>query len=192
LTLNYIAGDDVVQEAIWNLHQGEIKTKVDAKTGETSLEETKNEAQQLASSFHSLINAFIGHISFEGQSILTDLASFFRLFLADTAEMVEERARGAKESLRQVEDEVQKGDRDPLGRQKVDEQFGAEDPQARFERGMDTAKDIGSKVIGVTESTAEATREHTERARENLSHSMDAVSHETQYVFIGFSDMSIT
>lgn len=106
-------------------------------------------------------------ISIESTSLFSDFASFSRLALADAAELVESQAAKAKDSLRDVDEEVQEGERDVIGRKKrTDEQEQEDqDPKEAFARGMDTAKDAGVTVIG----TAQDAKAAADRTANNAS-----------------------
>ena len=91
------------------------------------------------------------------------------------AEDVEERARVTKETLRQMEDEVQEGKRDPLGRT-GDARQKELDARAKFERNMDTAKEVGSKTIGAHQSTKAAVQRHGDAATNALVGALENVS----------------
>uniref|UniRef100_D8Q4R6 Uncharacterized protein n=1 Tax=Schizophyllum commune (strain H4-8 / FGSC 9210) TaxID=578458 RepID=D8Q4R6_SCHCM len=161
-------GDDIVQDALWNLSQGELAGGVAAEIAKQPKDTpAANDAQRLSSAIRTLIHIFLGNVHGEGGSLFADLASFLRLFLADRAEDVEERARVTKETLRQTEDEVQEGKRDPLGRT-GDVRQDDLDTRAKFERNMNTAKEVGSKTIGVHQSTKAAVQRHGDAATNAL------------------------
>lgn len=173
-------GDDVIQDALWNIRQSEldINTQADGQMDiSEATDQAKNDAQQLSSAFHTLVKAFVGHVSFEGKSLFTDLASFFRLFLADQAEVIEEQARATKDTLRETEDEVQKGERDVLGRPlDPDRRLDTGDTQQKFEKRMDFAKDVGSQAIGTAQSASQTVQEQGQRARNQLNDALNNVS----------------
>ncbi len=86
-----------------------------------------------------------------------------RLSLADAADNLSDRARGAAEVLRDVDKQVEEGERSELGiKRKAPDQ--PEDVRARFEQGMDTAKEAGSKAIGAGQAAAQATEELAQRS----------------------------
>jgi len=101
--------------------------------------------------------------------------SLLRLSLADAAELIEEQASGAKETLRQMEDEVQAGERDTLGRSKkrLEEE---KDVKVAWEHGMDTVKGAGSKVIGATQQATAKAEETTKKTADRLSDAFAKVS----------------
>ena len=102
------------------------------------------------------------NVSSEGSALLEDFASFTRLALADVAEVIEGQAGKAKEGLRTLDTQVQEGERDNLGRKKKteEEKERDSDPKVKWESGMDTAKDAGSRVIGLGQD-AKASAEET-------------------------------
>lgn len=89
--------------------------------------------------------------------------------MADFTEAVEQQMGKAKEGLREFDRQVKEGEKDNLGRVKKEgmsdeEKRREEDPKVKWERGMDTAKDAGSMVIGAgqeVKATAEETSERT-------------------------------
>ena len=164
-----------MQDAIWNLSQGELAGGVAAEIAKQPKDTpVANDAQRLSSAIRTLIHVFLGNVHGEGGSLFADLASFLRLFLADRAEDVEERARVTKETLRQTEDEVQEGKRTTLGRDK--ERLEQEkDPKVAFEHGMDTLKDAGVTGIGAVQSATEKAQEGKDKASERLATMYDRV-----------------
>ena len=119
-------------------------------------------------------------VSTEGSSLFHDLLSVLRLSIADAAELVQEQAGRAKESLRTVDKEVQEGQRDSLGRDKkrLEEE---RDTKVSWQHGMDTIKDAGTTVIGTTQETSAAAQEKTSKASSRLQEAFYKVSN---YKFI--------
>ena len=92
-----------------------------------------------------------------------------RLSLADAAHSLSDRARGAADVLRDVDREVEAGERNELGiKRKAQDQPEDTDVRAKFEKGMDTAKEAGSKAIGAGQSTAQATQELAQRSSSRI------------------------
>lgn len=121
---------------------------------------------------------------------MAELLSFFRLSLADVAESLESGARQTKEKLRGVEDDVQAGQRDALGREKVDaegkndEGAGTNETKAKFEERMDTAKGIGLTAIDVGQQTKQTAQEYTEISREKVLNAFDNVGLSRLFCFV--------
>ncbi|KAF8128788.1 hypothetical protein K438DRAFT_2000215 [Mycena galopus ATCC 62051] len=140
--------DNLLQDAIWHLNEGEIDTAI-------------------YPSLRTIISIVWQSISSEGSFLFSDFASFARLALADAAEAVQDQAGRAKESLREVEQGVQDGQRDDLGRdkQRLEEE---EDVRVAFEHGMDTLKETGSGVIGAGQKAKETTEDISERTTARL------------------------
>ncbi|KAG0700157.1 hypothetical protein DFH29DRAFT_933392 [Suillus ampliporus] len=112
-------------------------------------DEASADLQALRSAIRTLLRTFWTNVSGEGSILLNDFASFARLAMADLAGAIESGAAHAKESLREFDAEVQQGER--IRRRK-------------FEKTMDTAKEVGSKAIGVGQEVkafAEDMAEHT-------------------------------
>lgn len=123
---------------------------------------------------------------------MAELLSFFRLSLADVAESLESGARQTKEKLRGVEDDVQAGQRDALGREKVDaegkndEGAGTNETKAKFEERMDTAKGIGLTAIDVGQQTKQTAQEYTEISREKVLNAFDNVGLSRLFCFVWY------
>ena len=114
-------------------------------------------------------------VSTEGSSLFQDLLSVLRLSIADAAELVQDQAGRAKESLRTVDKEVQQGQRDSLGRDKkrLEEE---RDTKVAWQHGMDTVKDAGTTVIGTTQETSAAAQEKSSKASSRLQEAFYKVS----------------
>jgi hypothetical protein len=106
----------------------------------------------------------------EGTSLFEDFASFSRLTLADAAELVEQNAAAAKDSLRNIEGEVQAGERTATGAVKRPADGDPEDADARvkFEKTMDQLKVAGSKTIGAGQSAKQSAEDTAERTSSRL------------------------
>ncbi|KAF7290672.1 hypothetical protein MIND_01307500 [Mycena indigotica] len=155
--------DNLLQEALWNLSQTEVDVAVDTPEQLVNKKEVSSDANAVRDSLRTIISIVWESISSEGGFLLSDFASFMRLTLADAAEALEGQAGRAKEGLRDVEQEVQDGKRDNLGRDKkrLEEE---QDVKVAFEHGMDTLKGAGSTVIGTGQTLkqkAEATSDRT-------------------------------
>jgi hypothetical protein len=176
---NCILGDNLLQEASWRLVQGDIsETSIDLPSDITN-NEAAADMRKLRSALRSLLQVLWVNVTAEGTSLIQDFASVIRLALADTAEIIEARGRGAKEGLRDVEAGVQGGERDILGRKKKSkEEMEAEsDPKMVWEKGMDTVKDAGSTVIGTGQSTKEAAEDAGEKTSSRLTDAYYNVGH---------------
>ncbi|KAJ3548993.1 hypothetical protein NMY22_g1050 [Coprinellus aureogranulatus] len=114
--LNNKNGDNILQEALWHLTEGELSTTQEA---EGEKDEAKADIDALRRSLRTLISIVWDSLSSEGTSIFHDLMSLLRLSLADAAELIEEQAGAAKESLRSVEDEVQAASAIPLDEDRI-------------------------------------------------------------------------
>lgn len=125
----------------------------------------------LRTALRNLLKTLWANVSGEGSHLLSDLASFTRLALADLAEALEAQAAHTKESLRESESEVQGGERDPLGRKikSPEEERKEADPTVKFEKTMDTVKEIGSKAIGAHQSVKLSAEEKASRTRAQLT-----------------------
>lgn len=125
----------------------------------------------LRAALKNLLKTLWANISGEGSHLLGDFTSFMRLALADFAEALEAQAAHTKESLRESESEVQQGERDPLGRKHKtpEEEREDADPKVRFEKSMETVKEVGSKAIGVGQSVKITAEEKASSTRSQLT-----------------------
>lgn len=132
-------------------------------------DEAAADLRSFRSAIRTLLHIIWINLSDEGSVLLDDFASFTRLAMADFAGAIESQAAYAKETLREFDTEVQHGERNNLGRRKKTpkeiEEEHEEDAKARFERTMDTAKDVGSKAIGVGQEVKATTEDVASRAK---------------------------
>ncbi|KAJ7629413.1 hypothetical protein DFH06DRAFT_1225627 [Mycena polygramma] len=159
--------DSLLQEALWHLTEADVNTPVDSAGGVVGdKEEVSSDIEAVRSSLRTILSIVWNNIISDGGFIAGDFASFIRLTLADAAEVVQDQAGRTKDTLRDIEQGVQEGERDALGRDKkgLDEQK-LEDPRIAFEHKMDTVKDAGSAVIGAHQSA----KAKTENISENIS-----------------------
>ncbi|KAJ4466871.1 hypothetical protein C8J55DRAFT_439193 [Lentinula edodes] len=159
--------DNLLQEAIWHLSQGDLSdTSVDVDI-KPNTDEAVKDAQDARESIRTILSIIWSGLSSESSSLFEDFTSFARLSLADAAEVVENQASRAKDSLREVDEEVQSGKRDTLGRDK-ERLKQEEDLQVAFEHGMDTAKGAGSSVIGAGQQSVAKASELSDRTSAKL------------------------
>ncbi|KAJ3868020.1 hypothetical protein EV359DRAFT_33186 [Lentinula novae-zelandiae] len=159
--------DNLLQEAIWHLSQGDISdTSVDVDI-KPNTDEAVKDAQDARESIRTILSIIWSGLSSESSSLFEDFTSFARLSLADAAEVVEKQASRAKGSLREVDEEVQSGKRDMLGRDK-ERLKQEEDIQVAFEHGMDTVKGAGSSVIGAGQQSVAKASDLSDRTSAKL------------------------
>jgi hypothetical protein len=167
----------LLQEAIWHLNEGEINTTIDvnAPSDVVNTKEVSSDIDAVRSSLRTILSIVWQSISSEGSFLFSDFASFLRLALADAAEAVQGQAGRAADGLRDIEQGVQAGQRDNLGRDKkrLEEE---EDLRVAFEHGMDTLKNTGSSVIGAGQSATEKTEDISERTTARLQNAYYKVS----------------
>jgi hypothetical protein len=138
---------------------------------------SRDDYQALVVSLRTSLEIFWNNAATEGFGVLSDFASFTRLSLADTAELVAEKSSKTAEKLRGVEGEVQSGERDTVGiKEQTKKVLERADTREIFEKSMDTAKDYGSVAIGVAQSAGRKTSELTGRSRTRLHTAVSAVS----------------
>ncbi|KAJ7714104.1 hypothetical protein B0H16DRAFT_1899274 [Mycena metata] len=110
--------DDLLQEAIWHLTEGEITTTVDSAADVVDQKQLSSDVDAVRRSLRTILSIVWQSVSSEGGFLLNDFASFARLSLADAAEAIQDQAGRAASGLRDVEQGVQDGQRDNLGRDK--------------------------------------------------------------------------
>ncbi|CDO76875.1 hypothetical protein BN946_scf184901.g12 [Trametes cinnabarina] len=115
-------------------------------------DQASHDAKAVARALRSLVNTVWENLSHEGRSLFHDFASFTRLALADAADYVGESAQSAADALRDVDKDVQQGQRNELGiKRKAQDDPQDADARAKFERTMDTTKAAGSNLIGAAQ-----------------------------------------
>ncbi|KAF8527534.1 hypothetical protein BU17DRAFT_81736 [Hysterangium stoloniferum] len=163
-------GDDILQSALYNLSQGELKTDPSAVMAQ---HEAVTDIQHASAALKHILLVLWGHLS-SPSGAAGDFASFTRKFLADTAEVVEQHADAVKSNLRETEEEVQQGKRDPLGRSREDKE--SDNLQEQYERTMDTAKVTGSQAIGAGQAVKQKGDELRRSATQDLNKLFDKAS----------------
>ncbi|KXN85171.1 hypothetical protein AN958_11593 [Leucoagaricus sp. SymC.cos] len=169
--------DNILQEAIWHLEQGDLIATVEAKE---DCDQALKDIHSLQRSLRTIMKVAYHNITTEGAHLFSDFASVTRLMLADAAELVEVQAGKAKETLRHVEQEVQKGKRDSLGRDKEAVQAASSDARIAWEQGMDTVKGTGSMMIGASQTVAGAVEDKTERTTSRLQNAFYSICDRAQ------------
>ncbi|KAJ7034694.1 hypothetical protein C8F04DRAFT_1100661 [Mycena alexandri] len=156
-------GDNLLQDAIWHLTEGDVNANVDS----SGQQQASADIKHVRSSLRTILDVVWSSLSSDGSFLPKDLSSFALLALSDVAEVVQDQASRTKDGLRDVEQEVQEGQRDSLGRDK--ERLEEEkDKRVAFEHRMETLKDAGSRAIGVGQSAKEKTKVMSDRTTEQL------------------------
>ncbi|KAK0436403.1 hypothetical protein EV421DRAFT_1122474 [Armillaria borealis] len=170
--------DDLLQDAIWHLSQGDMSTTIPSDTIDT--DEASEDINKIRKALQKLLQIAGSSISTEGSFVLRDLTSFARSSLADAAELLEDQVGRAKDSLREVEQEVQDGKRDALGRDKerMEEEEG--DVKVKFEHTMDSLKDTGSTAIGAGQGAKAKADKLADRTNSGLQESFHRVCERAQ------------
>jgi hypothetical protein len=138
--------------------------------------EVSSDYQALVASFRTTLETLWDNTVTEGFGVLSDFASFTRLSLADAAEFVAEKSTKAAENIRNIEGEVQSGERDTVGiKEQTKEQWEKADAREAFEKSMDIMKDSGSAAIGAAQSTRRKTTDLTDRSHTRLHAAVSAV-----------------
>ncbi|KAK0490636.1 hypothetical protein IW261DRAFT_1547004 [Armillaria novae-zelandiae] len=165
--------DDLLQEAIWHLTEGDIVAA--APSDAVDKDEAAEDVEKIRKALRKLLHIAWSSISSEGSFVVRDFASFARSSLADAAAMVEDQAARAKDSLREVEQEVQEGKRDALGRDKERMEEEEKDVKVQFEHTMDSLKDTGSTVIGAGQDAKAKAEELADRAGDRLKNTFQKI-----------------
>ncbi|KAI0363499.1 hypothetical protein BV20DRAFT_975593 [Pilatotrama ljubarskyi] len=141
--------DNLIQESLWHLSEVDPQNTSTSISMDVDSDQASQDARAVARAVRSLVNTVWENLSHEGRSVFHDFASFMRLAIADAADYVGESAQNAAEALREVDKDIQQGERNELGiKRKAEEDPKDADARAKFERTMDSTKEAGSKVIG--------------------------------------------
>ncbi|KAK0231173.1 hypothetical protein IW262DRAFT_1261912 [Armillaria fumosa] len=165
--------DDLLQEAIWHLTEGDIVAA--APSDAVDRDEAAEDVEKIRKALRKLLHIAWTSISSEGSFVVRDFASFARSSLADAAAVVEDQAARTKDSLREVEKEVQEGKRDALGRDKERMEEEEKDIKVQFEHTMDSLKDTGSTVIGAGQDAKATAEELADRAGDRLKNTFQKI-----------------
>ncbi|KZT63810.1 hypothetical protein DAEQUDRAFT_770247 [Daedalea quercina L-15889] len=144
------------------------------------------DARNIARALRTLVSVVGENISQEGRSVFHDFASFSRLALADAAEHVAAGAHHTAEGLRELDSQVEAGDRNEVGvKKRKASEVEDEDAREKFEKGMDQVKVAGSKAIGagqVAVDTAENLADRTStRIQDAFNKICDRAQDDEQY-----------
>ncbi|KAL1948007.1 hypothetical protein VTO73DRAFT_12082 [Trametes versicolor] len=174
--------DNIIQESLWHL------SEVDPKNTSTSLsamdvdtDQATQDARAVAHAARTLVNTLWDTVSHEGRSVFHDFASFMRLALADAADYVGESAQNAAGALRDVDEDVQKGKRNELGvKRKAEDDPEDGDVRAKFERTMDSTKEVGSKAIGAGQAAVATGQDLADRTSTRLQDAYEKICDRAQ------------
>ncbi|EKM77256.1 hypothetical protein AGABI1DRAFT_62301 [Agaricus bisporus var. burnettii JB137-S8] len=169
--------DNILQEAIWHLEQGDLVATSEAREEQ---EQALKDIQALRRSLRTVVKVAYHNVTTEGAHLFSDFASVMRVMLADAAELVETQAGKAKETLRHVEQDVKVGKRDSWGRDRESLEARREDFKLQWEHGVDTVKDTGSMVIGASKAVAGAVEDTTERTTSRVQNAFYSVCDRAQ------------
>jgi len=169
--------DNILQEAIYNLAQGDL-TLTDKASGDLSQAQSQasKDLQTLNNALRTLLSSFTSSLGAESFSLLTDFLSFLRLSLASAADTIANTASSTADTLRKVEDEVQNDKRDAIGRDKQrlreEEEGGA---KVKWQHGMDTIKGAGESVFDGAQVIRDNVDDVAERTADRASSAVDKV-----------------
>lgn len=164
--------DNILQEMVWNLKQGDLVPTTEAKEDR---EQALRDIHSLQQSLLVILKVAYNNVTTEGTHIFSDFTSVVRLMLADAAELVEVQAGKAKETLRQIEHDVQEGNRNTLAKDKEQIEAERNDARVNWEHGMDTVKGAGSMLVGVSQNVAGAVEDNVERTVSRLQDALYSV-----------------
>ena len=171
-----LLGENLVQNATWNLSQADIAASSFDITISIDSKEASSDYRAIGSLLRTFLQIFRDSVATEGFGVFSDFASFTRLSLADVAELVAEKSTKTASKLRNVEGEVQSGERDAVGiKEQTKEELKRADVREVFEKSMDTAKDTGSAAIGVAQSAGHSAADLTDRSRTRLDAAVSTV-----------------
>ncbi|EED79642.1 predicted protein [Postia placenta Mad-698-R] len=161
-------GDDLVQESLWRLSEVDVSSTSTQAPIDIDSEQARQDSQAVARAVRTVASLVWENLSQEGRSVFHDFASFMRLALADAADYVAHGAEATAESLRQLDTEVQEGQRNDLGVRKRKAEDEDVDTKVKFERTMDKTKDVGSKTIGAGQAALATAQETADRTSSRL------------------------
>lgn len=172
-----LADDNLIQESLWHLGQADISNTSTNIAGGAP-DQASKDASALARSIRTIVSVLLSTVTQESQSVFHDFASFMRLALADAADYVGKSAGSAAQTLRDVDEEIAKGERNEAGMKKKpeEEKFKNKDAQEQFEISMDTIKEAGSKTIGAGQVAVATAEDLASRTNERISDAFNDVS----------------
>ncbi|TFY53591.1 hypothetical protein EVJ58_g9367, partial [Rhodofomes roseus] len=180
--------DNLLQDALWHLSAADLSATTANVDVDVDADQAHRDARKLARALRALVSVVSENLAQEGRSVFHDFASFSRLALADAAEYVAQGAHRTAEGLRELDTQVDAGERTEVGlrKRKADEVDDEDaDAKVKFERGMDQAKGVGSKAIGagqVAVGTAEDVANRTStRLQDAFNTICDRAQDDEQY-----------
>jgi hypothetical protein len=169
-------GDNILQEGLWHLSQGDLTGAAQSGDPVIDKDDALKDLKTLQTALKSIVSIVWRSLTSEGGSLVEEFASFLRLSLADAAELIESGAGKAKQSLREIEEGVQSGDRTTItgrDRERVEAESG--DAKVTWEHGMDAVKEAGSTAIDAGRAASEKVEDATERTNERLQQAYNKV-----------------
>ena len=154
---------------MWHLSQADLPSSAIQVSTEEESEQASKDARALARSIKTLLRVVWTNFTSESGNVVHDFSSFMRLAIADAAEYISKSTGSVAESLREIDADIEKGERNELGirKEKADDP-GKKDARVQFERAMDTAKVAGSKAIGAGQVVAATTEDLASRTSERM------------------------
>ncbi|EKM57069.1 uncharacterized protein PHACADRAFT_119248 [Phanerochaete carnosa HHB-10118-sp] len=174
-------GDDLIQQSLWHLHEADVSNTSTNITG-SAPDQASKDASALARALRTIFSILLSTVTQESQSVLHDFASFMRLAIADAADYVSQSAGSAAQTLRQVDEEIEKGDRNEAGlkNKPEEEKFKNKDTREQFEVTMDTIKEAGSETIGAAQVAAATGKDLANRTNDRLQDAFNQICDRAQ------------
>ncbi|GJE93419.1 hypothetical protein PsYK624_095780 [Phanerochaete sordida] len=174
-------GDNLIQQSLWHLHEADI-TNASTNISGSAPDQAQKDAAAMARSLRTIFSILLSTMTSETQSVFHDFASFMRLALADAADYVSQSAGSAAQTLRQVDEEVSKGERNEVGMKNKpeEEKFKNKDTREQFEITMDTVKEAGSETIGAAQVAAATSKDLANRTNERVQNAFYSICDRAQ------------
>ncbi|THH32403.1 hypothetical protein EUX98_g1751 [Antrodiella citrinella] len=173
-------GDNLIQEALWHLSEADISSTHVNSGADIDSDQASKDARAVAHALRTLLKIVWTNFASESESVFHDFASFSRLALADAADLVSRGAGSAAQSLREVDSEIQQGDRNELGMNKNTGEEEPKDTRQKFESAMDTVKVAGSKTIGAGQVASQTAEDIATRTSERLQNAFYTICDRAQ------------
>ncbi|KAK7018633.1 hypothetical protein R3P38DRAFT_3360324 [Favolaschia claudopus] len=155
--------DNQLQEAIWHLTEGDLNSVIEPSKDFSEKTQVESDIKAVRSSLRTVLSIVWQNFT-DGGFLPTSVTSFFLLTLSDAAEGIQSQAGRTKNTLRDLEQDVQEGQRDSLGRDKAKLEETQGDKRAAFERTMDTVKSVGGGAIDAHQSATATAQDLKERS----------------------------
>ncbi|KAF9035273.1 hypothetical protein BJ165DRAFT_1355772 [Panaeolus papilionaceus] len=179
-------GDNIVQQSLYHFSQSSIEPSPDVQDAKSA---ASSDLSTIRQSIQQLLQALYSSFTSEGSALFNDLMKLVRLGLADAAGLIEEQAGKTKSTLRDVQEGVDKGERDTLGldkkekeeKQRLLEEEPAEAAKQTWVAGMDTVKGAGVTAIDAAQTVEQQGEAVVGRFQEAWNKITDRAQSDPQY-----------